>query len=183
VNTAAGVIQEVKAGQSIAALSELTAPDARVVRDGEQRQVRAAVVVPGDLLVLAEGDIVPADSELTEAAALLVNESALTGESVPVDKVAGDGVAAGTTVIRGRGRAAVTATGSASAMGRVAALMGAAQALTPLQRRLAGQPCAATLTSPRCWPPERCATTRRCALPTMTTAPGRRSAIRPRRRC
>ena len=129
VNTTAGVTQEVKAGQAIAALSELTAPEARVLRDGEQRAVPAAEVVVGDMLVLAEGDIVPADADVVDAAALLVDESALTGESVPVDKAAGrDAVSAGTTVVRGRGRAVVTATGTASAMGRIAALMGAGRA-------------------------------------------------------
>jgi Ca2+-transporting ATPase len=147
VNTAAGLTQEVKAGQAIAALSELTAPEARVLRDGEQRTIPAAEVVAGDLLVLAEGDIVPADAAVVEAAALLVDESALTGESVPAEKTADgaaspggqrDAVSAGTTVVRGRGRAVVTATGAASAMGRIAALMGERQGLTPLQRRLAG---------------------------------------------
>ena len=139
VNTAAGVTQEVKAGQAIAALSELTAPEARVLRDGTQRIIPATEVVPGDLLVLAEGDIVPADAAVTDAAALLVDESALTGEAVPVDKAAGRGaVSAGTTVVRGRGQAVVTATGTASAMGRIAAMMGERQGLTPLQRRLAG---------------------------------------------
>jgi Ca2+-transporting ATPase len=139
VNTAAGVTQEMKAGKAIAALSELTAPEARVLRDGEQRTVPATEVVAGDVLVLAEGDIVPADAVVTDAAALLVDEAALTGESVPADKAAGrDAVSAGTTVVRGRGRAVVTATGAASAMGRIAALMGERQGLTPLQRRLAG---------------------------------------------
>src|SRR5436853_28264 len=81
-------------------------------------------VVAGDVLVLAEGDIVPADASVKDAAALLVDEAALTGESVPADKAAGrDAVSAGTTVVRGRGRAVVTATGAASAMGRIAALM------------------------------------------------------------
>jgi Ca2+-transporting ATPase len=145
VNTSVGVAQEVKAGQAIAALTELAAPEARVLRDGEQRQIPAADVVVGDLLVLAEGDIVPADAIVVETAALLVDEAALTGESVPVDKGAGDGterpgesVSAGTVVVRGRGRAVVTATGTASAMGRVAALMSAPSGLTPLQRRLVG---------------------------------------------
>ena len=130
VNTTVGVVQEVKAERAIAALSELTGPDARVLRDGEQRQIPAAAVVVGDVLLLGEGDIVPADARLVEAAALLVDESALTGESVPVDKtpegVAGedDVVSAGTVVTRGRGRAVVTATGAASAMGRIAALVG-----------------------------------------------------------
>ncbi len=143
VNTTVGVVQEVKAGQAIAALSDLTAPEARVVRDGEQRQIPAADVVIGDVLVLAEGDIVPADADVTDAAALLVDEAALTGESVPVEKIAAapdqaGGVSAGTVVVRGRGRAVVTATGAASSMGRVAALLGARPGLTPLQRRLAG---------------------------------------------
>jgi magnesium-transporting ATPase (P-type) len=108
VNTAAGVIQEVKADHAISALTQLTAPDARVIRDGDQQQIPAADVVTGDLLVLAEGDIVPADAQVTEAAALLIDESALTGESVPVDKAPGtgpgaDAVSAGTVVVRGRG--------------------------------------------------------------------------------
>src|SRR5512146_2525913 len=72
VNTTAGVIQEVKADHAISALTQLTAPDARVIRDGAQQQIPAADVVAGDLLVLAEGDIVPADAQVTEAAALLV---------------------------------------------------------------------------------------------------------------
>jgi P-type Ca2+ transporter type 2C len=140
VNTTVGVIQEVKAGQAIAALSELTAPDARVVRDGEQRSIPAADVVVGDLIVLAEGDIVPADADVVDAAALLVDESAMTGESIPVDKAPGtrDVVSAGTTIVRGRGMAMVRATGEASSMGRIAALMAERQGLTPLQRRLAG---------------------------------------------
>jgi P-type Ca2+ transporter type 2C len=143
VNTSVGVAQEVKAGQAIAALTELAAPEARVLRDGEQHQIPAADVVVGDLLVLAEGDIVPADAIVVEAAALLVDEAALTGESVPVDKAAdteepGGIVSSGTVVVRGRGRAVVTATGTASAMGQVAALMSAPSGLTPLQRRLVG---------------------------------------------
>jgi Ca2+-transporting ATPase len=111
VNTSVGVVQEVRADHAVAALRELTAPVARVVRDGLERQLPAAEVVPGDVVVLAEGDVVPADAELVEAAALLVDEAALTGESVPVDKTAagvGEGpggvVSAGTVVVRGRGR-------------------------------------------------------------------------------
>jgi len=145
VNTAVGVAQEVRAGQAIAALTRMAAPEARVVRDGTQRNVPAAEVVVGDLLVLAEGDIVPADARVVDSAALLVDEAALTGESVPVDKLAiaepegpGDSVSAGTVVVRGRGRAVVTATGAASAMGRIAALMATGVELTPLQRRLVG---------------------------------------------
>jgi Ca2+-transporting ATPase len=145
VNTSAGVIQEVKADRAITALSQLAAPEARVLRDGEQRLIPAAEVVVGDVLVLAEGDIVPADAQVAEAAGLLVDESALTGESVPVEKSASGGpgepealVSAGTVIVRGRGGAVVAATGKASAMGRIAALMQPRAALTPLQRRMAG---------------------------------------------
>jgi len=148
VNTSVGIAQEVKAGQAIAALGELAAPEARVVRDGRQRSIPSREVVTGDLLVLGEGEIVPADATVVESAALLIDEAALTGESVPVDKVAPPAgratpgadsvIAAGTVVVRGRGLAVATATGAASAMGRVAALMAAGTGLTPLQRRLAG---------------------------------------------
>ncbi|MFI7469775.1 cation-translocating P-type ATPase [Nonomuraea sp. NPDC049646] len=138
VNTAVGVTQEVRADRAITALAELATPEARVVRDGHQRQIPAGDVVAGDLLVLAEGDIVPADAEVVESAALLVDESALTGESVPVDKDAGATVSSGTVVARGRGRAVVTAIGAASASGRIAALMVKGAGLTPLQRRLVG---------------------------------------------
>ena len=145
VNTSVGVVQEVRADHAVAALRELTAPVARVVRDGQERQLPAAEVVPGDVLVLAEGDVVPADAAILEAAALLVDEAALTGESVPVDKTAagvGEGpgqvVSAGTVVVRGRGRAVVTAIGADSAMGQIAMLLDTTAVLTPLQRRLVG---------------------------------------------
>ena len=144
-NTTVGVIQEVKAERAITALSQLTAPDARVIRDGTHREVPAADLVVGDLLVLAEGDIVPADAHVVQAAAFLLDEAALTGESTPVDKRPRTDpghpdavVSAGTVVLRGRGQAVVTATGPASAMGRIAAMLVTASGLTPLQRRLAG---------------------------------------------
>ena len=88
INTTVGVVQEVKADRAITALSAMAAPEARVMRDGRQQEVPAAAVVVGDVLVLAEGDIVPADATVLESAALLVDESALTGESVAVDKAA-----------------------------------------------------------------------------------------------
>jgi Ca2+-transporting ATPase len=145
VNTSVGVAQEIKADREISALSALAAPEARVLRDGVQAMVPAMDVVVGDLLVLAEGDIVAADAAVVEAVALLVDEAALTGESVPVDKIvfnrldrAAGTLSAGTVVVRGRGRAVVTATGTDSAMGRVAALMTTGPTLTPLQRRLVG---------------------------------------------
>ncbi|MEU7749216.1 cation-transporting P-type ATPase [Nonomuraea sp. NPDC049158] len=138
VNTSVGVAQEVRADRAITALSQLTAPEARVIRDGSQVRVPAADVVVEDLLVLAEGDIVVADATVVESAALLIDESSLTGESVPVDKADGDPVSSGTVVVRGRGRAVVTAVGAASASGRIASMMVKGAALTPLQQRLMG---------------------------------------------
>ncbi|MEV0304323.1 cation-translocating P-type ATPase [Streptomyces prasinus] len=142
VNTVVGVVQEVRAEQAVAALSAMNAPAARVVRDGEEHSVATSEVVPGDLVLVAEGDVVPADADVLAAASLLADESSLTGESAPVEKVPdGDGmrgaVSAGTVIVRGHGRVAVTATGAHSALGRIAALMGAAPGLTPLQHRLA----------------------------------------------
>ncbi|WP_280461316.1 cation-translocating P-type ATPase [Nocardia carnea] len=140
VNTVVGVVQEIRADRAISALSELTAPTARVLRDGAQREIPAAEVVVGDLLVLGEGDILAADATACTAESLAVDESAVTGESVPVDKnlTTASGLSAGTVVVRGRGAAVVTATGSASATGQIAHLLDRGHAATPLQRRLAG---------------------------------------------
>ncbi|MFE5588576.1 HAD-IC family P-type ATPase, partial [Kitasatospora sp. NPDC056531] len=144
VNTTVGVVQEVRADGAVAALSRLTSPKARVLRDGTQRKVPAAEVVPGDVVALAEGDIVPADARLVDSVALLVDESMLTGESVPAAKDARAGptadrvVSAGTVVLRGRAIAVVTATGADSALGRIAALLRPRPEPTPLQQRLAG---------------------------------------------
>ncbi|RFC70718.1 cation-transporting P-type ATPase [Streptomyces sp. AcE210] len=136
VNTAVGVAQEVRADNAVAALSALSAPNALVLRDFAPGEVPAAEVVPGDVLILGEGDIVAADAELAEASALLVDESMLTGESVSVDKDPGARLSAGTVVVRGRGVATVTATGADSALGRIAAQLGGKREPTPLQRRL-----------------------------------------------
>ena len=141
-NTTVGLVQEIKADSAIAALRELTAPHARVIRDGTATTVEAETLVPGDTILLGEGDIVPADATVAEAAALLVDESALTGESVPVGKSPSDAstalLSAGTVVVHGRGSGVVTRTGADSAMGVIAAGLTAAPTLTPLQRRLAG---------------------------------------------
>ncbi|MFD9545154.1 cation-translocating P-type ATPase [Streptomyces sp. NPDC060022] len=143
-NTTVGVVQEVRADNAVAALSAMTAPTARVKRDGTEQEVASAGVVPGDVLILGEGDIVPADATLLQAAALLVDESTLTGESVPADKDARGTdpetarLRAGTVVVRGRAVATVTATGSHSDLGMIAASLHPRQQLTPLQKRLAG---------------------------------------------
>jgi Ca2+-transporting ATPase len=137
LNTAVGVIQELRAEHALAALRRLAAPQARVVRSGRTTVIPAAELVPGDLVQLEAGDIVPADLELIEAVRLQADESALTGESVPVEKEAPADLFAGTVITRGRGSATTCRTGSDSALGRIAQLLsGQRPRQTPLQRRL-----------------------------------------------
>ncbi|WP_320067895.1 cation-transporting P-type ATPase [Micromonospora sp. RTGN7] len=139
VNTAIGVVQEVRADRAIAALDQIAAPNARVIRDGHDLIVPASGVVRGDLVRVEAGDVVPADLRLVEASRLRLDESALTGESVPVDRDVDDEVAAGTVVTVGRAAGTVIRTGAASALGRISALVTATRpGATPLQRRLAG---------------------------------------------
>jgi Ca2+-transporting ATPase len=138
VNTAIGVTQEVRAQRAIAALQKLGAPTALVVRDGADTVVPAADLVRGDLVRLTAGDVVPADLTVTEARRLRIDESMLTGESVTVDRPAGDDVAAGTVVVTGRGQGVVVRTGADGSLGRIAALVADTHpGPTPLQRRLA----------------------------------------------
>jgi Ca2+-transporting ATPase len=113
------VRQERKAERALEALRDLSSPRALVVRDGERRRIAGAEVVRGDTLILAEGDRVPADARLVSAADLELDESLLTGESLPVAKRAGDGVFSGTLLVKGHGRAEVTATGPRSELGRI----------------------------------------------------------------
>lgn len=149
LNAVLGVIQERKAEDAVAALQRTSAPSASVVRDGEQRRIPSREVVPGDVLVLAEGDTVPADARLFAVASLHVAEAALTGESEAVAKSVGTlsgptalgdrtcMVFAGTAVTRGTGRAVVTATGMAAETGRIAQLLSdTVQEPTPLQREI-----------------------------------------------
>jgi P-type Ca2+ transporter type 2C len=144
-----GYVQEARAEQAVAALQRMSAATASVVRDGREERVPSVDVVPGDVLLLAEGDAVAADGRLVEAASLTVAEASLTGESepvlkgiAPVDDPVGLGdrvnmVFSGTAVARGRGRAVVTATGMATEMGTVARLLGGVEAQsTPLQREV-----------------------------------------------
>jgi P-type Ca2+ transporter type 2C len=149
LNAVLGYVQEARAEQAVAALQRMASPTAGVVRDGREDRVPSADLVPGDVLVLAEGDAVAADGRLVEAASLMVAEASLTGESEAVLKDAarlaepvglGDRVNMvfnGTAVTRGRGRAVVTATGMATEMGNVARLLGTTQEeRTPLQREI-----------------------------------------------
>ncbi|HEY5248363.1 MAG TPA: HAD-IC family P-type ATPase, partial [Dermatophilaceae bacterium] len=144
VNTTVGVTQELRADRAVTALAELSAPSVRVRRGGRELQVPAGDLVCGDIVLLGEGDFVPADCEVLEATSVLVDEAAVTGESVPVgkggplDERVGDSLAAGTVVVKGRAVTVVTATGASSTLGRIAALMDTRVEPTPLQRRLAG---------------------------------------------
>ncbi|MFM8943688.1 MAG: HAD-IC family P-type ATPase [Actinomycetota bacterium] len=146
------IVQERRTETALAALRDLSAPRALVVRDGERVRIAGRDVVRGDLVVLVEGDRVPADAVVIESSALSVDESLLTGESVPVRKVAADPTAAigapggdatpwvfsGTLVVRGRGLAVVAATGATTELGRIGTALGEiAEERTPLQREVA----------------------------------------------
>jgi P-type Ca2+ transporter type 2C len=149
LNAVLGYVQEARAERAVAALQKMAAATAGVVRDGREIRIAAADVVPGDVLLLAEGDAVSADARLVQAASLTVAEASLTGESEPVLKdvatlaapaALGDRlnmVFDGTAVTRGRGRAVVTATGMATEMGNIALLLGhTEEQRTPLQREV-----------------------------------------------
>lgn len=162
VNTTLAVRQEIRADQAVSALGRLVAPVIRLIRDDEEVSRPVAELVPGDLVVLAEGDLVPADSLLVGGASLQVDESALTGESMAVDKApaadpgpgplaaqpttskqmtdpagADSALYSGTIVVHGRGLARVIATGSDSELGRIASMLRPQPRPTPLQQRMA----------------------------------------------
>ncbi|HEX6968476.1 MAG TPA: cation-translocating P-type ATPase [Micromonosporaceae bacterium] len=149
LNAVLGYVQEARAENAVAALRKLTAATATVIRGGRQVRVPAGELVPGDLLVLSEGDSIAADGRLVTAAALQVSEASLTGESEPVGKdvatldrpaALGDQlnmVFNGTAVTQGAGRAVVTATGMATEMGKIAHLLRETKdEPTPLQREV-----------------------------------------------
>lgn len=150
MNAILGFIQEYRAERSLAALKQLASPTARVVRNSMVQQVPAKELVPGDILALEAGDKLAADGRLIEVYNMEVEEAALTGESLPVRKVAdrqysedaplGDRknmVYAGTSIVRGRGRAVVCASGMATEVGHIAGMIQAsAEEATPLERRL-----------------------------------------------
>jgi len=149
LNAVLGFVQDARAESAVLALREVLVQQATVIRAGRDREIGVEQLVPGDLVVLREGERVPADARLVSAAALVVDESTLTGESVPVDKAI-DPVAAvtplaertsmayaGSSVTRGQARAIVTATGPATELGEIAGLTERAkQPPTPLQRRV-----------------------------------------------
>jgi Ca2+-transporting ATPase len=151
LNGLVGFVQAWRADRALAALKRLAAAHATVLRDGKVRRVSAAALVPGDIVLIEAGNQIPADLRLTEVARLLVDESALTGESMSVEKhtrTLGAGAESlgdrlnmafkGTTAAHGRGRGLVVATGMSTELGKVADLMAAGgDRATPLQRRLA----------------------------------------------
>ncbi len=148
-NAIIGTVQEVKAQDSLDALEKMSAPNAKVLRDGEQKVIPARELVPGDVTLLDAGDSVPADLRLFESASLKINESALTGESVPVEKAtdlckedAGIGdqlnmAFSSSLVTYGRGRGVVVKTGMDTEVGKIATMIqDAPETLTPMQKRL-----------------------------------------------
>ena len=154
LNAILGVVQESKAEAAIEALQTMTAATCKVIRDGKQMVLHSDELVPGDIVVLEAGDAVPADGRIIENASMKIEEAALTGESVPVNKLidalnlsAGQNEVPlgdrknmcymGSTVVYGRGKAVITATGMDTEMGKIAgALAQAKDEETPLQKRL-----------------------------------------------
>src|SRR3990172_1170199 len=150
LNAGFGIIQERRAEQALAALRKLAAPDAQVLRGGRRRTVPSGEVVPGDLVFLEAGNYIPADLRLLEAVNLRIEEAALTGESLPVEKTAarlqqediplGDRTNTaflGTLVSYGRGHGIVVNTGMRTQIGLIAQMLQSVeQEQTPLQRRL-----------------------------------------------
>lgn len=153
INAVLGVFQESKAEAAIEALQEIAAATSKVLRDGKQVTLKSDELVPGDIVILEAGDAVPADGRIIECASMKIEEAALTGESVPVNKIVdllqlnsqkdvplGDRknmVYMGSTVVYGRGKAVVTDTGMNTEMGKIAKALSQAQdEATPLQIKL-----------------------------------------------
>ena len=154
INSVLGVVQEAKSEQALEALQQMSAAQSKVIRDGKMAHLPSAELVPGDVVLLEAGDSVPADCRILESASMKIEEAALTGESVPVEKhtdaitldAGADDVPLGdrknmcymgSTVVYGRGRAVVAGTGMKTEMGKIAdALTTAKKELTPLQIKL-----------------------------------------------
>jgi len=136
INTILGFLQERKANRALYALKELVHPKARVIRDGKLRQVSLEAVVPGDVVVLYQGDKIPADGKFIEANMLSVSEAILTGESVPVKKNTDSEAYMGTMVSSGQGRLLVQETGAKTQIGKIAEQVQEIPEDTPLKRQL-----------------------------------------------
>lgn len=152
INAVLGVVQENKAEKAIEELKKMSVPHAKVLRDGHIKEISSQTVVPGDIIILEAGDMVPADARLISGNTIKTDESALTGESVPVSKDASlrikeeaqaadmkNMVFSSTYVTYGKGRAVVTATGMDTEVGKIAAMIAKDEKNeTPLQKRLDG---------------------------------------------
>lgn len=149
LNAVLGYVQEARAEKAVVALRRMAAAQANVIREGVRQSIAAAELVPGDIVLIEEGNTIPADARLIHATLLQVQEAVLTGESLPVSKDTlplitdaepGDWhnmVFSGTTATYGHGCAVVTATGMQTQMGRIAGLLGRApEEITPLQKEL-----------------------------------------------
>ena len=149
LNAVLGFVQEYRADRTLAALKKLASPRCRVMREGSIKEIDTEELVPGDVVLLAAGDKVPADGRLIDAKHILVDEASLTGESVAVDKQVAPLEAQtrllgekrnmtflGTSVVKGRGAFVVTATGKGTEMGKVASSLSAKKEETPLQKDL-----------------------------------------------
>jgi P-type Ca2+ transporter type 2C len=149
LNAIVGVVQEYRAEKAIEALKKMAALNAQVIRDGKTITVEAEALVPGDLVLLEAGNVVPADMRLIEVHSLRIDESAMTGESVPADKTAqpmpeeelslGDrfNLAYKSTLItNGRAKGIVVATGMKTEIGKIAQMLQADESITPLQKRM-----------------------------------------------
>jgi H+-transporting ATPase len=134
INAGVGFWQEFKADNAIALLKQRLALKARVKRDGAWQDIAVRLLVPGDLIVVKLGNIVPADAKLVGPGYLSVDQAALTGESLPVDKKAGDDAYSGSIVKQGEMEAAVTATGMKTYFGRTAHLVEQAKSVSHFQR-------------------------------------------------
>ncbi|RTG98973.1 HAD family hydrolase [Thermus scotoductus] len=137
LNATLGTLQEKRSEEALRRLKALAEPMAWVLRDGRFQHLPSREIVPGDVVRLEAGDRIPADGVLLEASGVLVDESLLTGESVPVEKRVGDEVFSGTLLVRGRALMEVSRTGLRSAMGRIAGLLSEMEEeKTPLERCL-----------------------------------------------
>ncbi len=136
INTILGFVQERKASQALAALKQLVHPKAKVVRDGKRSELDTENLVPGDLVVLNQGDKIPADGKLVKANRLFVAEAILTGESVPIEKKEKNKIYMGTVVTGGQGILEVEITGAKTEMGKIALSVQEPEEDTPLRRQL-----------------------------------------------
>lgn len=136
INGILGFFQERKASRALYALKKLIHPTARVVRNGIVETIDAEEVVPGDVVILSQGEKVPADGEISEANRLFVDEAILTGESVPVSKANGDEVFMGTIISSGQGKVVVKLTGEETEIGKIAESIQKPDEDTPLRKQL-----------------------------------------------